>query len=307
MTGHDLGMLGAPAVAEQTGDAGMSQRMEARPGHSGVASGSFEPAPNVGRARNDGDGPESFEYDVALSLAGEDRGYVHPIAVSLRDRGVRVFYDEFKQSAMWGEDLVAFLDEVFRKTARYAVVFISRQYVEKKWPTHEGKSALARALVADSPYFLPVRLVDSELPGLRPTVGYIDARVAGRDQLISLILEKVGTARPIERTPRTPGDGHYCSPRSLQGGKSSCSPPPSCMAERRWCSSTATTSWGTSAPAVSQLRRTTPRSCSRDTSTRLRRSSATSNDCSLPKTRNERSGLSERRAMPTESSTLPTE
>ena len=33
---------------------------------------------------------------------------------------------------------------------------------------------------------------------------YIDARETGRDNLIELILEKVGTARPVERTPRTP-------------------------------------------------------------------------------------------------------
>jgi len=150
-----------------------------------------------------GGAQESFEYDVALSMAGEDRGYVNPIAVQLRESGVRVFYDEFEQSAMWGEDLVVFLDTVFRKNSRYAVVFISRHYVEKKWPTHEGRSAHARALVEDSPYFLPVRLDDSELPSA--TDGrYIDARETGRDNLIELILEKVGTARPVERTPRTP-------------------------------------------------------------------------------------------------------
>jgi hypothetical protein len=148
--------------------------------------------------------PEKFEYDVALSLAGEDRGYVQPIAARLRECGVAVFYYEFEQSKMWGLDLVVFLDEVFRKKSRYAVAFISRHYVEKHWPTHERESAQARALVEDSPYFLPVRLDDSELPGLRPTVGYIDARETGRDKLIDLILTKVTVSPPVERTPRTP-------------------------------------------------------------------------------------------------------
>lgn len=37
----------------------------------------------------------TFEFDVALSFAGEDRGYVHPIAERLRERGIRVFYDDF--------------------------------------------------------------------------------------------------------------------------------------------------------------------------------------------------------------------
>lgn len=156
----------------------------------------------------DGNGDE-FEYDVALSLAGEDRGYVQPIAERLRDSGVRVFYDGFEQGAMWGEDVLVFLDEVFRKRSRYAVVFISRRYVEKHWPTHEGKSAQARALIQDSPYFLPVRLDDSELPGLRPTVGYIDAREVGREKLIDLILDKVAVSRPVDRVPRTPEEEAY--------------------------------------------------------------------------------------------------
>jgi hypothetical protein len=147
---------------------------------------------------------EEFEYDVALSFAGEDRGYVQPIAETLRQSGVKVFYDEFEQSAMWGADLFVFLDEVFRKKSRYAVVFLSRHYVEKHWPTHEGKSAQARALIQQhSPFFLPVRLDDSEFPGLRPTVGYVDAREAGRERVIALILEKVAASRPIDRVPRT--------------------------------------------------------------------------------------------------------
>lgn len=36
---------------------------------------------------------DDFEFDVALSLAGEDRAYVRPVAEQLRDYGVRVFYE----------------------------------------------------------------------------------------------------------------------------------------------------------------------------------------------------------------------
>lgn len=147
---------------------------------------------------------QEFEFDVALSFAGEDRAYVHPIAHTLRDSGVQVFYDDFQQSDIWGEDMYVFLDEVYRKRARYTVAFISRYYVEKVWPKHERQSAQARALIEDSPYFLPIRLDDSELPGLRPTVNYIDARITGRDRIIELILEKLVTSRPIDRVPRTP-------------------------------------------------------------------------------------------------------
>jgi hypothetical protein len=152
------------------------------------------------------DQQSEFEYDVALSFAGEDRGYVQPIAQRLRDAGAKVFYDEFQKSAMWGEDLIVFFDEIFRKKARYAVVFISRPYVDKHWPTHESRSAQARALIQDATYLLPVRLDGAELPGLQPTIGFIDARETGREGLIELILEKILVSHPIDAVPRTAAD-----------------------------------------------------------------------------------------------------
>ena len=38
-----------------------------------------------------------YEYDVALSFAGENREYVEEVAVFLKNFGVKVFYDDFKQ------------------------------------------------------------------------------------------------------------------------------------------------------------------------------------------------------------------
>jgi hypothetical protein len=44
-------------------------------------------------------------------------------------------------------------------------------------------------------YLLPVRLDDSDLPGILPTVGYIDARVLGLDRFVELVLQKLGKGR----------------------------------------------------------------------------------------------------------------
>ncbi len=125
-----------------------------------------------GATPEDGD----FDFDVALSFAGEDRDYVRRVARSLHERDVRIFFDEERLVDMWGEDLGDFLDEVYRKRSRYALVFISRHYVEKAWPSHERKSALARVIESRQPTVLPVRLDDSEVPGLRSTTGFVDAR-----------------------------------------------------------------------------------------------------------------------------------
>jgi hypothetical protein len=49
----------------------------------------------------------TFQYDVALSFAGEDRQYVSDIADRLRNNGIRVFYDLYEQATLWGKDLTS--------------------------------------------------------------------------------------------------------------------------------------------------------------------------------------------------------
>ena len=134
----------------------------------------------------------SRDFDVALSYAGEDRGYVAAVASGLREAGVRVFYDEFMVADLWGVDLYSYLDDVYRKRARFTVVFISQNYAAKAWTSHECQSVQARAMNEAGPYLLPVRIDDAELPGLRPTFSYIDARHTVPDQLVELIRKKLG-------------------------------------------------------------------------------------------------------------------
>lgn len=133
----------------------------------------------------------AFEFDVALSFAGENREYVAGIANQLRARGVKVFYDEYEQATLWGKDLYEHLDDVYQRAARYCVLFVSEHYAHKVWTTHERKSAQARALREKEEYILPVRFDDTEIPGLRPTIGYIDTRSTTLDELTDLILRKV--------------------------------------------------------------------------------------------------------------------
>ena len=132
-----------------------------------------------------------FDYDVALSFAGEDRAKVEPVADLLKRKGVNVFYDEFERSRLWGEDLYTYLDEVYSKKARFCVMFVSRHYAEKAWTNHERKSAQERAFKEHKAYILPIRLDDTEIPGIRNTVGYIDYRKTTPEEIVDLILEKL--------------------------------------------------------------------------------------------------------------------
>jgi hypothetical protein len=134
-------------------------------------------------------------YDVALSFAGEDRSYVEKVAACLKEAGVRVFYDKFESADLWGKDLVAHLQDVYQNRARYCVLFISERYVNKPWPRHERRSAQARALVAGQEYLLPARFDDTALPGLPPTIGFVDLRNMEPTDLAKLILEKLGVQK----------------------------------------------------------------------------------------------------------------
>ena len=141
-----------------------------------------------------------FKYDVVLSFAGEDREYVESVARCLKERQLRIFYDKYGEVESWGKDLYVHLDNVYRKKARYCVMFISKYYKKKLWANRERESAQARAFKENSEYILPARFDNSKIPGLLPTVGYISLSNRKPSKFAELIIEKVGL--PILKIPK---------------------------------------------------------------------------------------------------------
>jgi len=140
-----------------------------------------------------------FKYDVCLSFAGEDRDYVRRVAGALKAHGLNIFFDEDKEAELWGADLFDLLDRVYRLESRRCVMFISAAYASKMWTRHERQSAQARALAGRATYLLPARFDDSELPGLRPTIGYIDLRTRTPESFALAVLDHL---RPSRLRPR---------------------------------------------------------------------------------------------------------
>jgi hypothetical protein len=147
---------------------------------------------------------ENFDYDVCLSFAGEDREYVENVANELRGLGIRVFYDRYEQIELWGKDLYTHLDDVYKNAARYCVMFVSCHYSNKLWTNHERQSAQARALKENIEYVLPARFDNTDIPGLRDTVGYIDLRKNNPIQLANMIRQKVGKRQTQNYLPPVP-------------------------------------------------------------------------------------------------------
>ena len=108
-----------------------------------------------------------FNYDIALSFAGEDRTYVDEVANILHQLGVKVFYDKYEEAELWGKDLYVHLDNVYQRESKFCVMFISKHYKEKLWTNHERESAQAKAFNQNKEYILPVRFDDTEIPEIR--------------------------------------------------------------------------------------------------------------------------------------------
>jgi hypothetical protein len=136
--------------------------------------------------------PGHLDYDIALSFAGEDRQHADEIARLLREKGAKVFYDKYAQDDLWGKDLYEHLADVYTNRARYCIILISTSYAHKNWTTHERKSAQARAFRDNREYILPVRLDDTEIPGIPSTIGYLDLRQITPQELAEITLRKLG-------------------------------------------------------------------------------------------------------------------
>jgi hypothetical protein len=145
-------------------------------------------------------GSVTFDYDVAISFAGEQRREAEAVAACLLKVGISVFFDEYEQATLWGKDIYEHLGGVYQHKARYCLMLVSAAYAAKVWTTHERRSAQARGLTQGTEYILPVRFDDTEIPGLLPTIGYLRFQDHGAQGICDLLRQKLGIAPPAAST-----------------------------------------------------------------------------------------------------------
>jgi len=133
-----------------------------------------------------------YKYDIALSFAGEDREYVDKVAKILVDHGIKVFYDKFEEVDLWGKDLGIHFDYIYRRQSKYFLPFISVHYQKKVWTNYEVRTAIARAIENKEEYILPARFDNTELDGIRSTLGYLDISKMTPEALAEKIIQKLG-------------------------------------------------------------------------------------------------------------------
>ena len=85
---------------------------------------------------------KQFKYDLFISHASEDKdAFVRPLATELRNRSLKVWYDEFTLSL--GDSLRRSIDHGLAKS-RYGLVILSKSFFMKEWPQKELDGLVAR-------------------------------------------------------------------------------------------------------------------------------------------------------------------
>ena len=164
--------------------------------------------PNGSAGPDTGPGPR---WDVALSFAGAQREYVGQVAVALKARGVRCFYDADRQVRLWGTHLAEELPRIYERESAVVVVFVSADYAGGDWTRLERRAAFSRAVRKAGVCVLPARFDDSELPGLLPDVVAIDLHEYSPGRFANLVVAKLAdlgispSPSPVEAGRRPPG------------------------------------------------------------------------------------------------------
>lgn len=143
----------------------------------------------------------SYTYDIVLSFAGENRNYVEKVAVCLKENNIKVFYDNFEEADLWGKNLLLHFRELYKDLSKYCIIFTSKYYAEKLWTNQELQSVLERVLLEKGgEYILPAKFDDTEIPGIRSTLGYIDLRKKTPEQVCKLVIAKLNIQNSVKNT-----------------------------------------------------------------------------------------------------------
>jgi hypothetical protein len=94
------------------------------------------------------------DIDLFISHASEDKDdIVRPLANYLRRVGVKVWYDEFTLTA--GDSLSRSIDHGLT-IAKYGLVVISPNFIEKPWPEYELRGLTAKEVAGVNKVIIPV-------------------------------------------------------------------------------------------------------------------------------------------------------
>lgn len=108
-------------------------------------------------------GQREFEFDFAISFAGENRDLARSIATQLETMDCSVFFDEFFEANYLGKTWHKSFAQIFGGLSRFVVCLLDSNHLEKIWPTFERECFTPR--VPESAV-IPIYLDDTVFVGI---------------------------------------------------------------------------------------------------------------------------------------------
>lgn len=111
----------------------------------------------------------SYEWEVAISFAGEHRALAEHIANQLEHLDVPVFFDRNYEAEFLGQNWSTLFQGVFAEKSRYILCLLDKHHSKKIWPTFEREHFAPRVATGA---VIPVYLDDTKFVGIpQETVG----------------------------------------------------------------------------------------------------------------------------------------
>ena len=146
-----------------------------------------------------------YKYDAAISFSNDDRIIARQLAEILMARGLHVFFDEFAESNLWGQDLYQYLTKVYEQS-RLCIVIISEGFSKSQWAITEYRNLLAHSKFRDSFTILPIT-VGKPPTGFLRNIAYVDWNTTDVDHIATMVEERLRSL-PLPSRKKPPEDYH---------------------------------------------------------------------------------------------------
>jgi hypothetical protein len=143
------------------------------------------------------DSTKDYEFDFAISFAGENRTLAKCVADNIEALDASIFFDEYFETNFLGRAWGSTFREIFAKKCRLVICLLDKSYETKIWPTFERECFLPRVPDGD---VIPIFLDDTIFVGIPSDIAGIkfnfDPSLAGWenkviDEIVFRLLERI--------------------------------------------------------------------------------------------------------------------
>ena len=118
--------------------------------------------------------------------------------------GIRVFYTDTSRQSYGERDRYVHLSDVYAKSARYCVIFVSRHYVRKVWTKHQRRSLRSERFRKIENTFCRSASMKHRCPVSEKIIGYLDLKGMKATELARSTSRKLGTLQRSKELPPKP-------------------------------------------------------------------------------------------------------